>query len=350
MQFESFLLISMAEEHRNPITLSRWILAQQKTHPEATGDFSILLTSIQLACKVISHACSKAGIFNLYGLDGSTNTTGDAVKKLDVFSNDSFVSSLSYSGRVSVMVSEEIESPIILSDTTHGKYFVAFDPLDGSSNIDANVSVGTIFGIWKQHGPCKTVEELLQPGKELLGAGYAMYGAATILVLSIGKGVHGFTLDPALGEFIYTHKDMQVPTKGTIYSINEGNSGTWDEPTRRFVDMCKNPEKGQKSKSLRYVGSMVADVHRTLLYGGIFMYPSDVKNPDGKLRLLYEGNPMAYLMEMAGGAATTGTKRILDIVPRNIHQKTPVFMGSRDDVKLIEELYSQRDESKSSKM
>eukprot|EP00475_Leptophrys_vorax_P038136 TRINITY_DN6671_c0_g3_i1.p1 TRINITY_DN6671_c0_g3~~TRINITY_DN6671_c0_g3_i1.p1 ORF type:complete len:342 (+),score=114.89 TRINITY_DN6671_c0_g3_i1:602-1627(+) len=331
----------MAEEHRNPITLSRWILAQQKTHPEATGDFSILLTSVQLAIKVIAHACSKAGIFNLYGLDGSTNSTGDVVKKLDIFSNESFVSSLSYSGRVSVMVSEEVEAPIILQDTTHGRYFVAFDPLDGSSNIDANVSVGTIFGIWKQTRPVSTVEELLQPGRELLAAGYAMYGAATILVLSIGQGVHGFTLDPSLGEFIQTHKDMQIPEKGSIYSINEGNSLTWDEPTRKYVEGCKNPGKGKKAKSLRYIGSMVADVHRTLLYGGIFMYPGDAKNPDGKLRLLYEGSPMAFLMEQAGGSATTGTTRILDIVPTKIHQKTPVFMGSRVDVAEVVALYSE---------
>jgi len=275
-------------------------------------------------------------------LHGTTNATGDQVKKLDVFSNDSFINSLKFSGRVSVMVSEEEKEPVVLTDASQGRYFVAFDPLDGSSNIDANVSIGTIFSVWKQHGPYEKVEELLQPARKLLAAGYAMYGAATIIVLSLGHGVHGFTLDPSLGEFIHTHKDMRVPEVGKIYSINEGNSVTWDEPTKQYVENCKRPKnKGEKPKSLRYVGSMVADVHRTLLYGGIFMYPGDSKSPDGKLRLLYEGGPMAFLMEQAGGAATTGTQRILDIVPTSIHQRTPVFLGSKKDVEEIERAYKE---------
>lgn len=324
----------MAEEHKNPITLSRFILSEQKKHKDASGDFTILLTSIQLACKVIANACSKAGIFNLYGLDGSTNTTGDAVKKLDIFSNESFVNALKFSERVSAMVSEEIEEPIVLEDSLSGKYFVAFDPLDGSSNIDANVSVGTIFGIWKQETKCEKVEELLQPAKELICAGYALYGSACIIVLSMGNGVHGFTLDPSLGEFIWTHKNIRIPESGKIYSINEGNSASWDPAVKEYVEKCK-----KVGKSLRYVGSMVADVHRTLLYGGIFMYPGDKKNPNGKLRLLYEGGPMAFLLEQAGGKAFSGNQRVLDIVPTKIHQKVPVFLGSMKDVQEIEEIY-----------
>lgn len=264
----------MADEHRNPVTLSRFILTEQHAHPEASGDFTILLSSIQLACKVISNACSKAGIFKLYGLDGSTNTSGDTVKKLDVFSNDSFINALTFSNRVSIMVSEENDTPIY-NNTATGKYFVAFDPLDGSSNIDANVSIGTIFGIWMNPDPDNTqkLENVLQPGSKLIAAGYAVYGAATMMVLSTGNGVNGFTLDPSLGEFILTHKDIRIPAKGSIYSINEGNSETWDGPTSKYVAMCKSSSGGRKAKSLRYIGSMVADVHRTLLYGGIFMYP-----------------------------------------------------------------------------
>jgi fructose-1,6-bisphosphatase I len=264
----------MAQEHRNPVTLSRFILQEQRLHKEAQGDLTILLASIQLACKVISVSCSKAGILNIYGLDGSKNASGDAVKKLDILSNESFVNALSFSGKVSVMVSEEEDAPIILKDSLDGKYFVAFDPLDGSSNIDANVSVGTIFGIWRQAKPVSKVEELLQPATKLVAAGYALYGSATMMVLSTGNGVHGFTLDPSLGEFVLTHEDMKIPTKGKIYSVNEGNSCNWDAPTREYVERCK---AGPKPMSLRYVGSMVADVHRTILYGGIFMYPGDKK-------------------------------------------------------------------------
>lgn len=332
----------MADEHKNPVTLSRFILKEQRTHPEAQGDLTILLASVQLACKVISNACSKAGIFKLYGLDGSENSTGDQVKKLDVFSNDSFIDSLKFSDRVSIMISEEDEEPIFVKNCI-GKYVVAFDPLDGSSNIDANVSIGTIFGIWKNPNPDDptNIANVLQPGSELVCAGYAMYGAATILMLSMGDSVNGFTLDPSLGEFILTHENVRVPEQGKIYSINEGNSISWDEPTKKYVEKCKNPKDGSKPCAARYVGSMVADVHRTLLYGGIFMYPSSTNAPNGKLRLLYEGAPMAFLMEKAGGRATTGTKRILDIVPKDIHERQPIFLGSANMVSEVEAIYSE---------
>jgi len=331
----------MAAEHRNPVTLTRFILCEQELHPDATGDFTILLSSIQLACKVISNACTKAGIFKMYGLDGKKNTSGDAVKKLDVFANDSFIDSLIFSTRVSIMVSEENDQPIY-NPNCYGKYFVAFDPLDGSSNIDANVSIGTIFGIWMNPEPENptSMDNVLQSGKKLVAAGYAMYGAASMMVLSTGNGVHGFTLDPSLGEYILTHRDIRCPKKGAIYSINEGNTSTWDAPTAAYVKSCKSAEDGRKPKSARYVGSMVADVHRTLLYGGVFMYPGSKTNPKGKLRLLYEGVPMAFLLEHAGGKATTGKERILDIVPQTIHEQCPVFLGSADDIDEIEKLYN----------
>jgi len=265
-------------------------------------------------------------------------------KKLDVFANEVFVNSLKYSDQVYIMGSEENEDPIILHDSSGG-YAIVFDPLDGSSNIDANISVGTIFGIYnKKDTPTDTktsVKDVLRPGRELLAAGYALYGSATMIVLTTGSGVNGFVLDPVIGEFILTHSKIQIPSKGSIYSINEGNAGSWDEPTRIFVENAKKKQKGGKPKSARYVGSMVADVHRTLLYGGIFCYPRDSNNPNGKLRLLYECNPMAMIIEQAGGKATTGVERILDIQPTKLHERKPIFCGSREDVEEVEKLYRQ---------
>jgi len=221
-----------------------------------------------------------------------------------------------------------------------GNYIAVFDPLDGSSNIDANISIGTIFGIYRRADPSKPVSlsDILHPGSELVAAGYAMYGSATLMVFTTGHEVNGFTLDPSTGEFVLTHPKIKMKPKGAIYSINEGNTVHWDEPTRAYVDSLKFPKSG-KPYSARYVGSMVADVHRTLLYGGIFMYPGDKQSKDGKLRLLYEANPMAMIMEVAGGKGSTGTQRILDIVPTNPHQRTPVFLGSKDNVEELESFY-----------
>jgi len=227
------------------------------------------------------------------------------------------------------------------SDDQTGGYAVVFDPLDGSSNIDANVSVGTLFGIYKKTSPEQksSVKDLLRPGNQLVAAGYALYGASTMIVLSTGLGVNGFLLDPSIGEFILTHKNIRIPKAGKIYSINEGNAELWDVPTRTYVNQCKRLDKKGKPKTSRYIGSMVADVHRTLLYGGIFMYPADKNSKDGKLRLLYECNPMSFLIEQAGGRASNGAQRILDLQPTKIHQRSPIFMGSPDDVKEIENLY-----------
>jgi len=349
---------SMEVKHNetNPITLTRFILQETRQFKNSSGDFALLLQSIQLACKVIATAAQKAGIANLYGVaGGQENATGDVQKKLDILSNDVMVNTLSFSNQVYVMGSEEVENPIIL-DKKSGGYAVVFDPLDGSSNIDANVSVGTIFGIYKKNPESKkptSLADLTRPGNELLAAGYAMYGAATVLVLTTGLGVNGFLLDPTIGEFILTHRNIRIPTKADIYSINEGNCSLWDTPTREFVDWCKglHPGKdGKKRKAMksRYIGSMVADIHRTLLYGGIFCYPGDKKSPNGKLRLIYECNPISYLIEQAGGRSTNGNKRILDLQPTKLHERCPIFCGSHDDMLVLEEFYRAHNEKEKS--
>lgn len=322
---------------RDPITLTRFILQERQAWaPGSTGSFAILLQSIQLACKVISSAAHHAGIANLYGLASGKNTSGDEQKKLDVMSNEVMINALSFSDEVYIMGSEENDQPIIVGNKKGG-YAVVFDPLDGSSNIDCNLTVGTIFGIYRKD-PKTTIapnlDDLLRPGNELIASGYAMYGSGTFIVLTTGHGVHGFTLDHSVGEFILTHRDIRIPKKGKYYSLNEGNSPNWDKATTEYVNHCK--KKGMGS---RYVGSAVADIHRTLLYGGVFAYPGDFKNKRGKLRLIYECNPFAFLIEQAGGKATTGTQRILDIRPKTLHEKCPLFCGSEDDITMIEELY-----------
>jgi len=274
-----------------------------------------------------------AGILDLYGVDGGSNTSGDEQKKLDILANEAFKTSLIRCKKVCVMASEEDNEATLLTDT-NGNYVAAFDPLDGSSNIDVNISIGTIFGIFKRPDPSKppTPQDIMQPGVNMIAAGYTLYGTATMMVFTTGQGVHGFTLDPSTGEFVLTHKDMKIKPRHNIYSVNEGNSLYWTEPTRKYVDSIKYPPAPGKPYSLRYVGSMVADVHRTLIYGGIFMYPADKNSKDGKLRLLYEAAPMAKILEEAGGSATTGTQRILEIVPTEIHQRVPVYLGGRDNI------------------
>jgi len=324
----------------DPITLTHFILNDQQAVPERKGDFSILLHSFEIASKYVSSKVRAAGIFNLYGAEGTTNTSGDSVKKLDVIANNAFITSLKRSKKVSIMASEENEDPILVEDST-GRYVAVFDPLDGSSNIDVNISVGTIFGIYRKLDQAKpaTVADILQPGTSLVAAGYTLYGSATLLVYTAGNGVHGFTLDPSTGEFVLTHSNMRIKNKHPIYSINEGNAMYWDGPTSQYVNSIKFPSPPGKPYSLRYVGSMVADVHRTLVYGGIFMYPSDKNSKDGKLRLLYEANPMAMLVENAGGKASNGKQRLLDIVPTSIHQRTAVFLGSKACVEELEAFY-----------
>ncbi|EIW70866.1 hypothetical protein TREMEDRAFT_68252 [Tremella mesenterica DSM 1558] len=335
----------MTEEYESPptdlITLTRHILSQQYALGEtATGDLTMLLIGIQVTSKYIASNVRKARLINLVGLAGATNTTGDDQKKLDVLSNDIMVNALRASGKVAVMVSEEVEEAIIVKGDS-GTYCVVFDPLDGSSNIDAGVNVGTIFGVYKVlPGSKGKVEDVLRPGKDMVAAGYTMYGSSCNLVLSTGNGVDGFTLDESLGEFILTHPAIKIPPRGKIYSFNEGNSLHFNPPTLKYLESIKYPANG-KPYSARYIGSMVADVHRTLLYGGIFGYPDDKKSKDGKLRMLYEAFPMSFLTEQAGGLATTGTRRILDVTPKDIHGRCPVFLGSKEDVEDLMKCYAE---------
>ncbi|KAF4615354.1 hypothetical protein D9613_003057 [Agrocybe pediades] len=310
------------------ITLTRHVLSDQlRLGSAATGDLTLLLTAIQVTSKFIATNVRKARLINLVGLAGETNVQGEEQKKLDVLSNDIMVNALRASGKTAVLVSEELEDAIIIEEKNRGKYCVVFDPLDGSSNIDAGVNIGTIFGIYKvRPGSEGSIEDVLRPGNA------SRYGSSANLVLSTGSGVNGYTLDAALGEFILTHPNITIPPRGKIYSFNEGNAMYFHAPVTAYLNSIKYPAPPKTPYSARYIGSMVADVHRTLLYGGIFGYPNDKKSKSGKLRLLYEAFPMAFLTEQAGGIATTGTKRILDIQPTSIHERCSVFLGSRDDV------------------
>lgn len=331
------------------ITLTRHILAEQhRLGPAATGDLTMLLNAIQLTSKFISTNVRKARLLNLVGLAGETNVQGEEQKKLDILSNDIMVNALRASRKTAVLVSEELEDAVIIETDKRGKYCVVFDPLDGSSNIDAGVNIGTIFGIYEiKPGSTGSIDDVLQPGSTMVAAGYTMYGSSANLVLSTGNGVNGFTLDQGLGEFILTHPNIQIPTRGKIYSFNEGNSMYFHQPVINYLNSIKFPDqtvkngegKSKSPYSARYIGSMVADVHRTLLYGGIFGYPDDKKSKKGKLRLLYEAFPMAYLTEQAGGLATTGKIRILDIQPTEIHERCPVFLGSKEDVEDLISFY-----------
>lgn len=304
------------------------------------GDFTILMMAIQTAVKVVEKNIRRAGLHGNFGYVGdAANASGDDQAKLDVISNEAFKAQLCSSERIHIMGSEEEDKAVLVDKEKRGGYMICFDPLDGSSNIDANVSVGSIWGIWRLP-PTKeitSIEEatmtLMQPGNQLVSAGYAMYGSATNLVLTCGSGVHGFTLDATIGEFLLTHPNMTCPKQRGIYSTNEGNERYWHPWFREYVKHVKYNTK--KPYSLRYIGSMVADVHRTLLYGGVFCYPDDTKSVTGKLRYLYEAAPMAMLVEQAGGKATTGSQRILDVVPTKLHQRVPVFMGSRDEIDLL---------------
>jgi len=316
----------------NAMTLTRFVLAEQKRHPTASGDLSQLLNCIQTAIKAVSSAVRKAGIAQLHGISGETNVQGEVVKKLDVLSNELFINMLQSSYTTCLLVSEENSSVIEIDEDKRGKYIVCFDPLDGSSNIDCLVSIGSIFAIYRQKSSgTPQVEDALQPGRDMVAAGYALYGSATMIVLTSGFGVNGFTYDPAIGEFILTDANMRIPDQGKIYSINEGYSYLWDQSVVQYVQDKKNPAKG-KPYGARYVGSMVADVHRTIKYGGIFIYPATSDSPNGKLRLLYECNPMAFIITQAGGKASTGKVDILDVVPQTIHQRVPIYLGSRLDV------------------
>ena len=327
--------------HHRFMTLQRHILEGERMHPEATGELSDLLRDLSLAAKVISLEVNKAGLVDILGFTGDNNVHGEQVKKLDIYAHDMMIRAMDHTGHLCVMASEE-EAEIIHIPKKHriGKYVMLFDPLDGSSNIDANVSIGTIFSIYKRISPDNTpgtLEDCLQQGVEQIAAGYVVYGSSTILVYTAGHGVHAFTLDPSFGEFLLSHENIQIPKKSKIYSINEGNYLYWHKGLKNYIKYLQEEDKEtDRPYSSRYIGSMVADIHRNLLYGGIFMYPADSRHPNGKLRLMYECNPMAFLIESAGGRATNGKKRIMEIVPEKLHQRVPIFAGSEEDVKMVE--------------
>ena len=328
------------------VTIQRHIMEEQRDHPDATGDFTRMLYDLILAIKIISREVNKAGLVEILGEAGTENVHGERVHKLDEFAQDRIFKAMDHGGHLCCMASEECEELIpIPPQFEKGKYIICFDPLDGSSNIDKNVSIGTIFSILRRKTVSGdgTLEDVLQKGTEQVCAGYVVYGSSTILVYSAGQGVHGFTLDPSVGEFLLSHENIQIPQKGKVYSINEGNSNHWDEGTRKFISWLKEDDAATKRPySLRYIGSLVADFHRNLLDGGIFLYPADLRNPakpKPKLRLLYEANPLAYLVEHAGGLATTGSERILDIQPTELHQKVPLVIGSRFEVEKYLEFY-----------
>ena len=320
------------------MTLSRFIVECQQSYPEATGEFTSLLLELTIAAKVISRAVNKAGLVDILGQAGRINVQDEQVMKLDDFANDTIVKALDHTGHLCIMASEEMADPILIPQHHRkGPYVFLFDPLDGSSNIDANVNIGTIFGIHRKTsaGEDGTLGDLLQKGRGMVCAGYIVYGPSTMLVYTTGHGVHGFTLDPSVGEFLLSHPEIQLPKRGKIYSANEGNSHYWAPAVRAYLEHIKGNPDGRPPYSSRYVGSLVADFHRTLLYGGIFMYPADSKEAKaqhGKLRLLYEANPLAFVAEQAGGAATDGITPILDLEPQDLHQRTPLFIGSTDDV------------------
>lgn len=316
----------------NAMTLTRFVLEDQHTIPHATGSLTLLLQSIMTAIKAVSQAVRRAGFAKLHGKIGTQNIQGEEVAKLDVLANELFINMLTSSFQVALMISEENEKLVEVDLKHQGKYIVCFDPLDGSSNIDCLISIGSIFSIFKKETETPASEtDAIRPGSDMIAAGYALYGNATMVVLTTGKGVNGFTLDPSIGEFILTDPDIKINPRGKIFSINEGYTCYWDEVVTKYIQQCKFPESGEPMNA-RYVGSMVADVHRTLVYGGIFLYPAHKKSPIGKLRYLYEAAPMAFIIEQAGGKATTGTGRILDYVPKHVHDRAPVVLGSPQNV------------------
>jgi fructose-1,6-bisphosphatase I len=330
------------------MTVQQHILEEQRRHyPQASGEFSWLLSGITLATKIVAAQVRRAGLAGILGVTRQTNVQGEAVQKLDVIANDTLLKFLGNRGNVAIMASEENADPVIVErDRRHGKYVVVFDPLDGSSNIDVNVSVGTIFSILRRDvdptGQRDVLADVLQPGTQQVAAGYVVYGSSTMLVYSAGNGVHGFTLDPSIGAYLLSHERITMPSCGTIYSCNEAHSESFPRPYQAFLHELRSGVTGRRYVS-RYIGSLVADFHRTLLKGGVFLYPPTESHPQGKLRLLYECNPIAFLAEQAGGMAIDGRQRILQIVPESLHQRTPLVVGSREEVQLLARLVQQHD-------
>ena len=328
------MFATMPDSH--VVTISRFLVDQQRFHPEATGAFTSLLHDIALAAKIISREVTKAGLVDILGATEEENVHGEQVQKLDMFANQVLIKALDHTGLVACMASEESDGLIPIPDQfPAGDYVVIFDPLDGSSNIDVNVSIGTIWSIHRKvsKGERGALDDCLQPGTSQVAAGYVVYGSSTMLVYTSGAGVHGFTLDPSIGEFLLSHPQMRIPEPPKkVYSVNEAYYTRWSREQQRLVTHLKN----EGAFGSRYIGSFVADIHRTLLQGGLFMYPADTGSPKGKLRLLYEAAPMAMIVEQAGGRASDGARRLMEIQPESLHERTPVYMGSRAFVELAE--------------
>ena len=327
--------------NRKILTLDEFTIQQLRNFPNATGELSSLLRDLGLAAKRVNVEVNKAGLVDILGDAGSVNVQGEDVKKLDVFANDQFTGVLQHGISCAGIASEELDDYVAFDDAVskNSKYVCLFDPLDGSGNIDVNVSIGTIFGIYRRvtaQGTIASKEDFLQSGIKQVAAGYIVYGSSTMLVYGTRRGVNGFTLDPSIGEWTLSHPDIKCPAKGKIYSVNHGNFFQYEEGVRNYIDSCQKKNKINGGPyTQRYIGSMVSDVHRNLIKGGIFMYPGTIDKPKGKLRLLYECNPFAFIVEVAGGKATNGKERILDIQPTELHQRTPMFIGSKD---MMEEL------------
>ncbi len=324
--------------NNNLMTLDEFTIYQTRQFSNASGELSTLLRDIGLACKFINQQVNKAGLVDILGAHGAVNVQGEEQMKLDIYSNEVLINILRNSQDCAGVASEENDDIIVFDDqhSANSKYVVMFDPLDGSSNIDVNASIGTIFCIYKRVSelgkPC-TKEDFMQPGNMMKAAGYVIYGSSTMLVYATKLGVNGFTLEPSIGEFCLSHRDMKCKEDGKIYSINQGNTKKLDDTLKAYLDYCMEDDKETgRPYSHRYIGSMVADLHRTLIKGGIFMYPADNKNPQGKLRLLYECNPMSYIIEKAGGVGSTGHENILTIQPESLHQRVPIFIGSKNMV------------------
>jgi len=321
------------------ITIERFIMEQERLHPEATGELSNLLYDICLAAKIISRQVRRAGLTDILGAMNTINVQEELQQKLDVFANETVRNSVQHTGRICIMASEEDEDPVpVPPGKPAGKYVLLYDPLDGSANIDVNVSIGTIFSIHRRVTAKKTgpgsLADCLQRGRKQIAAGYILYGSSTMLVYTTGSGVHGFTLDPTIGEFLLSHPQIRTPEVGNYYSVNESHWNQWTPGVQRAVGAFKNGDGAGRvrAKNARYIGSLVADFHRNLMSGGIFLYPADTRSPQGKLRLLYEAAPLAFLIDQAGGLATDGRQSILDINPDALHQRTPLVIGSKADV------------------
>jgi fructose-1,6-bisphosphatase I len=323
------------------VTIERFIIEEERNHPEATGELSGILYDLALAAKMIANKVRSAGLADILGATDAENVQGEVQQKLDILANEIIVKAMDHGGRLCAMASEE--EPGIIQIPEHfkcGKYCLLFDPLDGSSNIDVNVPVGTIFSVVRKitRGRHGELEDILQPGRRQVAAGYVIYGSSTMLVYTTGQGVHGFTLDPSIGEFLLSHPNIRIPEDGRYLSVNDSYEQLWDANVKAVMAKYKGLDGSRKALSTRYVGSLVADFHRNLLGGGIFAYPANRKTPRGKLRLLYEANPLAFIVEQAGGAATDGAQRILDLSPTELHQRTPLYIGSTSEVELAQRI------------